>query len=395
MCSLIEKKHEIMRNWKNIANRSRRVTDYLKGLFLEEESPGGVFTGSPMEERIVERLSRPGYLQQKREEQRRFDADAAFGKLKKRNRRRAVIQVSAVAASVAILLGVAWMLQVEPESVKNAPLTKKVIVPGERKAVLVLNDGRELDLKETRATRIETVEGVIHIDSVGVIRGEESGEGVAEDNYNKLIIPRGGEYHLVLSDGTNVWLNSETELRFPIHFKGDARQVYLKGEAYFDVKPNPAKPFIVSTAAGDVKVLGTAFDVEVYDTTMMVATLERGAISYVHESLSEIVLRPGEQLTYKTGSNHPRVSKVNTRLYTAWKDHLFCFEEQRLSDIMAILARWYDLKVRFMSEDLKSVELSGTLDKYVDVSKLLRLFELGANVKFEIEGNVVTVKKAK
>lgn len=171
--------------------------------------------------------------------------------------------------------------------------------------------------------------------------------------------------------------------------------MYLKGEAYFDVKTNPDKPFIVNTAAGDVKVLGTAFDVEVYDTTTMVATLERGAISYVHGSLSEIVLRPGEQLTYKTGSNQPRVSKVNTRLYTAWKDHLFCFEEQRLSEIMTILARWYDLKVRFDSEELKNVELSGTLDKYSDVSPLLNLFELGTNVKFEIEGNVVTVKKAK
>ncbi len=395
MCSLIEKKHEIMKDWKNIASRSKRVTDYLKGLFLEEESPESTFTGDPMEERIVERLSRADYLRQKREEQRRFDADAAFGKLKRRNRRRVMIRVSSVAASAAILLGVIWLFQMEPESVKNVPLTKKVIVPGERKAVLVLNDGRELDLKETRATRIETAEGVIHIDSVGVIRSEESGEGVAEDSYNKLIIPRGGEYHLVLSDGTNVWLNSETELRFPIHFKGDTRQVYLKGEAYFDVKTNSGKPFIVSTAAGDVKVLGTAFDVEVYDTTRIVATLERGAISYVHESQPEIVLRPGEQLAYKLGNDQPRVSKVNTRLYTAWKDHLFCFEEQRLSEIMTILARWYDLKVRFMSEELKSVELSGTLDKYADVSQLLRLFELGTNVKFEIEGNVVTVKKAK
>ncbi len=395
MCSLIEKKHEMMKDWKNIANRSKRVTDYLKGLFLEEESPEDTFTGDPMEERIVERLSRPGYLQQKREEQRRFDADAAFGKLKRRNRRRVMIRVSSVAASVAILLGVIWLFQVEPESVKNVPLAKKVIVPGERKAVLVLDDGRELDLKGTRATRIETAEGVIHIDSVGVIRSEETGEGVAEDSYNKLIIPRGGEYHLVLSDGTNVWLNSETELHFPIHFKGNSRKVYLKGEAYFDVKTNPDKPFIVNTAAGDVKVLGTAFDVEVYDTTTMVATLERGAISYVHGALSEIVLRPGEQLTYKTGSNQPRVSKVNTRLYTAWKDHLFCFEEQRLSEIMTILARWYDLKVRFDSEELKNVELSGTLDKYSDVSPLLNLFELGTNVKFEIEGNVVTVKKAK
>ena len=396
MCSLNEKKHEMIRDWKNIANRAKRVTDYLKGLFLEEESSDREFVGDSMEERIAGRLSRPDYLKQKYEEQRRFDADAAFGKLRRRNRRRVMIRVSSVAASVAVLLGVVWMFQVEPEQRGNVPSVKKVITPGERKAVLVLNDGRTLDLKKARSSRIETTEGVIHIDSAGVICGEEASEVVVtEKSYNKLIIPRGGEYHLVLSDGTNVWLNSETELHFPLQFKGDSRQVYLKGEAYFDVKSNPGKPFIVNTAAGDVKVLGTGFDVAVYDSITMIATLERGAISYVHESQPEIVLRPGEQLTYKIGNELPRVCKVNTRLYTAWKDHLFCFEEQRLSEIMVILARWYDLKVQFDSEDLKNVELSGTLDKYSDVRPLLNLFELGTNVKFEIEDNVVIVRKAK
>lgn len=394
MCSLNEKKHEMMRDWKNIANRSKRITDYLRSLF-EEEKGTGEFSGDRMEQQVVERLSRPEYLRQKREEQRRFDADAAFGKLRRRNHRRVIVRVGSVAASVAVLLGMIWLFQQEPEQPGNISSVQRAIVPGERKAVLVLNDGRTLDLKEVRSSKIETAEGIIHIDSVGVVCSEETGEVAAEDGFNKLIIPRGGEFHLVLSDGTNVWLNSETELHFPVQFKGDSRQVYLKGEAYFDVKNNPGKPFIVNTIAGDVKVLGTAFDIQVYDTSTIVATLERGAISYLHESQPEIVLRPGEQLTYKTGDKLPRVSKVNTKLYTAWKDHLFCFEEQRLSEIMVILARWYDLKVRFDSEELKNVELSGTLDKYSDVRPLLNLFELGTDVKFEINDNEVIVKKAK
>ena len=99
MCSLNEKKHEMIRDWKNIANRSKRVTDYLKGLFLEEESSDREFVGDSMEERIAGRLSRPDYLKQKYEEQRRFDADAAFGKLRRRNRCRVMIRVSSVAAS--------------------------------------------------------------------------------------------------------------------------------------------------------------------------------------------------------------------------------------------------------------------------------------------------------
>ena len=216
-----------------------------------------------------------------------------------------------------------------------------------------------------------------------------------EIEYNVLTTSKQGNIKVTLYDGSHVWLNAGSELRYPNAFVGNKRIVYLKGEAFFEVAKDAVHPFIVNTAAGDVKVLGTGFDVAVYDSTTMIATLERGAISYVHESQPEIVLRPGEQLTYKIGNELPRVCKVNTRLYTAWKDHLFCFEEQRLSEIMVVLARWYDLKVQFDSEDLKNVELSGTLDKYSDVRPLLNLFELGTNVKFEIEDNVVIVRKAK
>jgi len=381
-----------MKKWNQIYEWSRRVRTYLEGDF----SSSSFDEEDVIVRRVVERLSDPDYLRGKGQEQGRFDAEAAFEKLRKRNRRRFAVRVGMAAASVAILLGGFWLLCGDVEMTESVPLAKQEIIPGARKAVLLLEDGRKFELNDSLPVKIETGNGVIQVDAKGVVLGADAeGEEKSEDGYNTLFIPRGGEYHLTLSDGTLVWLNSESELYFPMQFKGDSRQVYLKGEAYFDVKSNPRKSFIVKTSAGDVRVLGTAFNVMIYDTTRLVATLERGAISYVGNLQSEVVLRPGEQLTHSVCNNQVRVEKVNTRIYTAWKDNLFCFEEQRLDEIMVVLARWYNLEVRFEVEELKGVELSGTLDKYSDVNRLLRFFELGTNVRFDVQGNVVIVRKAK
>lgn len=390
-CSTIELRHEAMKKWNHIYEWSKRVKT-----LLDEPETASLESEDPVVRRVVERLGEPGYLREKVREQSRFDAEAAFGRLRRRNRRRLAVRVGMIAASVAIVLGGFWLFTGEPEVTPRLPLAKQVIIPGARRAMLVLDDGQSVELKDSLPVRVETKGGVIQIDSVGAVSGYmEEGDAVKNVKYNKLVIPRGGEYHMILPDGTAVWLNSETELHFPVQFSGDRREVFLRGEAYFDVKGDARKPFVVKTAAGNVNVLGTAFDVSIYDTTTLVATLERGSISFDNEEQTEVVIRPGEQLTYTEKNGQVRVEKVNTRLYTAWKDQLFCFEEQRLDEIMTVLSRWYNLDVRFEAEELKRVELSGTLDKYSDVLPLLNLFELGTNVKFEIHGNTIVVKKAR
>ena len=135
------------------------------------------------------------------------------------------------------------------------------------------------------------------------------------------------------------------------------------------------------------------FNVSVYDERMIAATLEKGSICYLKDTRKGVLIKPGEQLISTEGSDLPVVRKVNTRLYTAWKDNLFCFEEQHLDQIMSTLARWYDFQVKFESEELKKLELSGTLDKYSDIQPLLRLFELGTDVKFEIQNKVIYVRR--
>ena len=386
---------ETMKKWNQIYEWSKKVRTYFdrdcSALLVDGEDP--------VVRRVVKRLSDPGYLQTKGLEQKRFDAESAFRKLRRRNRGRMMIRVGSVAAVFALILGGVVLYKGHFSQEKKVPeLTRRitsVLQPGANKAVLHLADGRELVLNDASRAKVETKEGVVEVDSMGVVYGikVDSVSTEREQACHVMSIPRGGEFHLTLADGTQVWLNSETELRFPVHFAGGERNVYLKGEAYFDVAKDSAHPFVVKTSMGDIKVLGTAFNVSVYDERMIAATLEKGSICYLKDTRKGVLIKPGEQLISTEGSDLPVVRKVNTRLYTAWKDNLFCFEEQHLDQIMSTLARWYDFQVKFESEELKKLELSGTLDKYSDIQPLLRLFELGTDVKFEIQNKVIYVRR--
>jgi transmembrane sensor len=397
MCSIYERHMKKMKRWSQIYEWSKRVRTYLE----EDFSSSSLDEEDVIVRRVTERLSDPDYLRGKGQEQGRFDAEAAFRKLRRRNSRRVMIRVGSVAAVLVLIVGIIVLYKGNFSHEKNvSKLTQGVIPalqPGTNKAILHLADGRELVLNDALRAKIETKEGVVEVDSMGVVYGIKVDSMATEkvQEYHVMTIPRGGEFHLTLADGTQVWLNSETELRFPVYFAGGERKVYLKGEAYFDVTEDAARPFVVETSMGDIKVLGTAFNVSVYDERTMAATLEKGSICYLKDSRKGVLIKPGEQLVCTEGSDLPVVRKVNTRLYTAWKDNLFCFEEQYLDQIMLTLARWYDFQVKFESEELKKLELSGTLDKYSDIQPLLRLFELGTGVKFEIQNKVIYVRKVK
>lgn len=381
-----------MRNWNRIYHQSKRITSYLKDSFTEAGEKGALLT--PMERRIAEKLLRPGYMMKKRAEQKQFDADAAFARLKRRNNRRRMVWIGSVAASLILLLGLGMLIRSMSERETEVLVQNRTIAPGQHRATLKLADGRVVTLGDSVCSPIQTEEGILHVEAARVNCGEDTTvNNETTVAYNTLAIPRGGEYQLTLSDGTQVWLNSETELRFPVRFAGNERKVYLKGEAYFDVKKDSLKPFRVQTELGNIEVLGTAFNVSVYSDNEIAATLESGAISYNREGQKGVRIRPGEQLTYVRGQAEAEVRKVNTRLYTAWKDHLFCFEEQRLDRIMEILARWYDFQVVFDSEELRKLEFSGTLDKYSDIRPLLDLFSLGSRITFDIRGDTIVVKK--
>ena len=267
------------------------------------------------------------------------------------------------------------------------------IVPGV-KAELILSTGERVVLNQ----QCVSIEGVnetgIQNDSVTGLNyttAKVQGEGMI---YNTMRIPVGGFYQLALSDGSKVWLNSMTEFRFPVAFTGEERKVYLTGEAYFEVAPNSKHPFIVVTEEGmEVKVYGTEFNMNTYQHGVVQTVLVSGKVGIrVNATGKEVMLAPRQMAEYSEKTGMVRVEDTHPYRYIAWKDGEFVFERETIEEIMERLGRWYDVKVFYENESLKQKRFTGVISRYEDIEQVLRLIEGPATLRFEVKGNVVTVK---
>ena len=299
-------------------------------------------------ERLYESVMNAEYMVQKSREVANVDIVNGYMNVvqkRKRNARvRRIHRIVSIAAGVVLPLlavvlwyGARQKLGDVPEQVTS------VIRHGEVKAELVLADGTTRILSSRVTDSLFVQQGVsIVVQNQGVsYQGDSS---VVEERYNILRVPRGGEYSITLSDGTIVYLNSESELRYPVNFVGRDRRVYLSGEAYFDVTQNKEHPFIVEMKNSVVRVLGTSFDVRAYaDEDEVLTTLVQGVVRF-SAGKESVVLEPGKQaILDKLGQIETR--EVDTYLYTAWKEGVFAFKKQRLEEIMKVVARWYDVNV--------------------------------------------------
>ena len=212
--------------------------------------------------------------------------------------------------------------------------------------------------------------------------------------FNTLQIPRGGEYFLTLADGTEVWLNAETEIRYPVQFTGNKRVVYLDGEAYFTVAPDKKKPFTVVSTHASVSVLGTQFNFRAYpDEQDVQTTLVSGSVIMQSEKYKQqIKLVPGEQGVLEKRSANLTKQEVNTYLYTAWKDGRFAFRDARLEDLFNILARWYDLSIFYQSPEAKDIRFTGDLNKTDDFKSILKIIEQNERVTFTVNQHTVFIQ---
>lgn len=266
------------------------------------------------------------------------------------------------------------------------------------KPVLMMADGREVIL-EQRNGRIEgSSETGIQNDSLSGLNytGAKLQENVATDEevYNTLSIPVGGFYQLSLSDGTKVWLNSMTELRFPVTFMREERKVYLTGEAYFEVAHNSNHPFFVVTKEGmEVKVYGTEFNMNTYQEGGVQTVLVQGKVGIrVNATGQESMLAPNQLAEYTKKTGMIRVKEVDPYKYIAWKDGEFVFERETIEEIMKRLRRWYDVEVFYENELLKQKRFTGVISRYKNIEQVLHLIEGLATLRFEVKGNKVTVK---
>lgn len=265
---------------------------------------------------------------------------------------------------------------------------------GTDKAILTLEDGSEIALEK----------GQNYISKNLSSNGEElvystPSETKPEIAYNYLTVPRGGQYFIKLSDGTQVWLNSESKLKYPVAFvEGETRQVELVyGEAYFDVTPsieNKGASFKVFNQGQEVEVLGTEFNIKAYkDESHIYTTLVEGKVSVSSKKISKI-LNPNQQSNLNTTNNSISILTVDTKTETSWKDGIFRFREMPLKDIMKILSRWYDIDVVFENTALKSDDLKfrGVLGKNQNIQTILLAMKNSSVINnYKINGKTVTI----
>ena len=256
------------------------------------------------------------------------------------------------------------------------------IEPGTTKAVLVFNSGQQVRLTDSIAFE-QAIE-----------KFKPSGQVEQAIEYNKIIVPRGGEYNLVLADGTSVMINSDSKLSVPDRFEGKERRVRLEGEALFHVAQDVEHPFIVETDGGDVTVLGTVFNVNAYSGEDYVqTTLVEGRVAFQGKGMTEArTIAPGEQITYDVQTNSVNVEKVDTRIYTAWTEGKWIIEGECLEEIMKQLARWYDVTVFYQNAEAKDLVFTGDLEKYSNCNVILDIISMTTNVEFELKDRVIIVK---
>lgn len=213
--------------------------------------------------------------------------------------------------------------------------------------------------------------------------------------YNQLEVPCGQQAKLTLSDGTKIWLNSKSKLIYPDHFSGLMREVLLDGEGYFEVTHNEKNPFIVRTSTLKVKVLGTSFNVASYNNDNdMRLTLEKGSVSMLDPISNEEVVRvkPNEMVTFSKIDHHLTVKKVETDLYSSWRNGQFKFRKLSFEEISKRLSRNYNVTIIFHNRFLKTAKFSGVFFNYEPLDLILRVLQTNTAFRYKIEKDTVTIK---
>lgn len=274
-------------------------------------------------------------------------------------------------------------------------VSEEYLKPGKDRALLELSDGEVVDLESMVVGEVYVKEGIsVRKTESGVLEyvydSNENLKG-AETKRNTLRTPLGGKYHIVLADGTRVWMNAGSSLSFPNQFIGKERVVEAVGEMYFEVSHNEEKPFIVRSNGIDVKVLGTAFNLSVYeDKDEHSVALVEGAVELVTKTDSKKLLPGQKGLVYALGMD---VVGFDKEAELAWKDNYFVFKNQNIKDIMISLARWYDAEIVYEGIDWENVNFTIRMSRREELKEILSIIELTKSVKFRIEGRRVMISK--
>ena len=292
-----------------------------------------------------------------------------------------------VAASVVLVVGAFFLLRF-----MNGGDAEQFTESRQANVTLILASGERVDIGNRVDQTIQEVGSVIRSDSALLVYEKHEIDTLSEKIvYNELVVPKCGEYKLRLSDGSLVILNSESKLRYPVNFSGDLREVFLCGEACFEVVKNPDKPFVVHTDRTDVQVLGTLFNVSAYsDEENTEVTLVNGRVQVGREE-EPTVLLPGQQFLLNNQTLEKAIREVDTNVYIAWTNGLFRFDAMPLEQLMLKLSRWIPITYTFKDEAIKKIRFTGGFRKYDDVDHMLKMLEEIINISFKRKGQEIII----
>lgn len=300
---------------------------------------------------------------------------------------------SAAAVALLVVCGVIWyatgpasvaeeeQLTAKTEVPADTVVPLKSILPGSTYASLTTPKGEKLNLSAA--------------DTVAAVLAHPGAAKPGKETARlKLDVPRGAEFKIVLEDSTEVWLNSESVLSYPEMFDAAERRVAVLGEAYFNVRKDAERPFIVDAPGQTVKVYGTAFNIRAYpDEKTVFTTLERGSISVSRPDGrgGEVMLSPGHQSLLNATTM--KMKTVNPDTFTGWRKGRFVFEDQPLSAIMRDLARWYDIEYEFADSSLGDIVFMGSIPRYSDFGTAIAILEKSGGIRFSTEGRKIIISR--
>lgn len=325
----------------------------------------------------------------------KFDLNDGWDQVNRRIKQRTlyqrIIKISTYAAIIALpllIISSTLLLFPIPEMSDSSLLMAHDITVGEAKAILTLESGEVINI--TNSIDVNDCDRFTQQDSSTIhFQNRQLATAEKETKYNTIEIPRGGEYKLILSDGTRVHLNSLSTLRFPVNFSGNCRKVELTGEAYFEVA-RADKPFVVNVNGMHVEVLGTVFNVSAYPDEKLQTTLVSGSVKLHTDKGNEYLLKPSQQATFSVNDQEMNIQEVNIETYTSWIKGLIHFKDERLEDIMKILSRWYDMEVIYKDDRIKNLRFGCFIDKYSEITPFIDLIKKTEKVKAKIDGKTIS-----
>jgi hypothetical protein len=375
----------------------RDITSILEKLFISRQSL------TSEEQRIFDEwMKETGNRQKLYEWQRLESAIYALGTSRKANseegwekinrrirRHRLRLLPYAAAAIVLLCLGIAIHLltsQVATPSLLSSVNRQENPVP--KQVMLTLSTGRQIPLSDSLPKMKETNGTDIQITGDQLVYNPS--DTMSLPIYNTITIPRGGEYKLVLADHTIVWLNSESQLTYPVAFNGDTRELRLKGEAFFEVAKDTHKPFIVHTPQFDIRVTGTQFNVRSYPEERESATLAEGSIQLeMNRQVYRIV--PGQQ-AYLQGQE-VKIKEVDLEHAIAWRYDAFSFKEEPLENIMNELSRWYDVDIFYLNPTVKDLHFTAWFRRNSSLEEVTDILKKTHKINIELKGRTLTVRE--